>query len=111
MTTIERPRPATSKESLLEAVERVRPVIEAHAARGEAERRLPREIVAALAAEGLFDMLQPAGYGGMELHPVIAMEVWEAVARIDGATAWNLEMTGTNVAMAGLFPADGAPAK
>jgi indole-3-acetate monooxygenase len=42
---------------------------------------------------GLFDMLAPRAYGGLELPPADAMPVWEAVARIDPSAAWNLVMT------------------
>ena len=34
----------------------------------------------------------PGRYGGLEVHPVEAMRVWEAVARVDSAAAWNLVM-------------------
>ena len=37
-------------------------------------------------------MLAPRQYGGFELHPAECMQVWEAVARIDAAAAWNLVM-------------------
>src|SRR6266568_7012793 len=77
---------------LLDTVERLRPVIEANAPRAEAERRLPDEAYGAMFDAGLFDMLAPRAYGGLELHPVDAMRVWEAVARIDSAAAWNLVM-------------------
>ena len=30
---------------------------------------------------GLFAMLAPRAHGGLEVHPVEAMRVWEAVAR------------------------------
>jgi len=38
---------------------------------------------------GLFAMLAPKAYGGLELHPVEVMRVWEAVVRIDSSAAWN----------------------
>ena len=77
---------ATATADLLESVERIRPIIEQHADRAEAERKLPDALYAALKESGLFAMLQPRAYGGMELRPAEAMRVWEAVARIDPAT-------------------------
>ena len=56
----------------------------------------------------LFAMLAPKAYGGLELHPVEAMRVWEAVARIDSAAAWNLVMNGTVTGFIAWLPADGA---
>ena len=57
---------------------------------------------------GLFAMLAPKAYGGLELHPVEAMRVWEAVARIDSAAAWNLVMNQAISAYAAWLPAEGA---
>ncbi len=77
---------------LLEQVERIRPIIEANAAKAESTRQLPQVVYDAMVEAGLFGMLAPKAYGGYELHPVDAMRVWEAVARIDSAAAWNLSM-------------------
>lgn len=93
---------------LLAAVERLRPVIEAHGPLAEAERRLPDEVYTAMFEAGLFDMHAPRVYGGLELHPVEAMRVWEAVARIDSAAAWNLVMNQAVFGFAARLPGDGA---
>src|SRR5947209_3674107 len=92
---------------LLGTVERLRPVIEANAPLAEAERRLPDEAHRAMFDAGLFDMLAPKAYGGLELHPVDAMRVWEAVARIDSAAAWNLVMNQAVGGFAAWLPDDG----
>jgi indole-3-acetate monooxygenase len=57
---------------------------------------------------GLFAMLAPKAYRGLELHPIEAMRVWEAVARIDSAAAWNLVMNQAISAYAAWLPAEGA---
>src|SRR3954469_20397976 len=57
---------------------------------------------------GLFAMLAPRAHGGLELHPVEAMQIWEAVARIDTAAAWNLVMNQAISAYAAWLPAEGA---
>ena len=77
---------------LLAAVERIAPVVQAHADTAEADRRLSGAAYDAMYEAGLFAMLAPQAHGGLELHPVEAMRVWEAVARIDSAAAWNLVM-------------------
>jgi indole-3-acetate monooxygenase len=82
---------------LLGLVERIAPVIEKGAASAEVNRRLSTDVHDAMFEAGLFGMLAPRAYGGLELHPVDAMQVWEAVARIDPSAAWNLVM---NQAMA-----------
>ena len=92
---------------LLAAVERLRPVIEVNAPRAEAERRLPAEVYQAMFDAGLFGMLAPRKYGGLEVHPVEAMRVWEAAARIDSAAAWNLVMNQAVVGFAAWLPEEG----
>jgi alkylation response protein AidB-like acyl-CoA dehydrogenase len=77
---------------LLGAIERLRPLIKEHATSAEANRQLSSAVYDAMYAAGLFAMLAPKAYGGLELHPVEAMRVWEAVAHIDSAAAWNLVM-------------------
>src|SRR2546430_1838692 len=93
---------------LLGQVERIRPLIEEHAARAEADRRLSGVVHDAMVDAGLFAMLAPTAYGGLELHPVEAMRVWEAVARSDSAAAWNLVMNQAIAAYAAWLPAAGA---
>ena len=93
---------------LLDAVERLRSLIAEHAAVAEANRQLSQTVYDAMHQAGLFAMLAPKAYGGLELHPVGCMEVWEAVARIDSAAAWNLLMNQGAAAFAAFLPAAGA---
>ena len=93
---------------LLEAVDRIRPLIEEHADSAEANRQLSGVVYDAMYQAGLFAMLAPKAHGGLELHPVEAMRVWEAVARIDSAAAWNLVMNQAISAYAAWLPAEGA---
>ena len=95
-------------QALLQAVERIRPILEEHAESAEADRRLPDVVYDAIDRAGLFAMLAPEAHGGLELHPVEAMRVWEAVARIDSAAAWNLVMNQAIAAYAAWLPAEGA---
>lgn len=93
---------------LLDAVESIRPILAEHKSRAESERRLPREAYDAMVDANLFAMLAPRAYGGLELPPVEAMRVWEAVARIDSAAAWNLVMNGTITGFLAWLPEEGA---
>ena len=93
---------------LLSQVEHIRPLIEEHAPSAEANRQLSGEVYDAMYDAGLFAMLAPKAHGGLELHPVETMRVWEAVARIDSAAAWNLVMNQAIAAYAAWLPAEGA---
>jgi alkylation response protein AidB-like acyl-CoA dehydrogenase len=53
-------------------------------------------------------MLAPRAYGGLELHLLDTMRVWEAVARVDSSAAWNLVMNQVIAAFAAWLPAAGA---
>src|ERR1700730_13925151 len=77
---------------LLSAIERIAPLIAEHAAAAEADRHLGDAVYHAMYDAGLYGMLAPKAYGGMELHPTDCLRLWEAVARIDAAAAWNLVM-------------------
>lgn len=92
---------------LLYEVERLQPLITEHAASAEANRQLSNAVYDAMYDAGLFTMLAPKAYGGLELHPVEAMQVWEAVARIDASAAWNLVMNQAVAQYAAWLPADG----
>jgi indole-3-acetate monooxygenase len=93
---------------LLHEVERLRPLIKDNAASAEANRQLSSVVYDAMYAAGLFTLLSPKAHGGLEVHPVEAMQVWEAVARIDAAAAWNLVMNQAVAAYAAWLPAAGA---
>ena len=92
---------------LLGAVESIRPLIADHAAAAEADRQLSGTVYQAMYDSGLFEMLAPKAYGGRELHPTDCIQVWEAVARIDAAAAWNLVMNQVIAAYAAWLPPRG----
>ena len=53
-------------------------------------------------------MLAPTAHGGLELPITDVLKVWEAVARIDSAAAWNLVMNQSIAAFAAWLPEEGA---
>jgi alkylation response protein AidB-like acyl-CoA dehydrogenase len=100
---------AEKRRALLDAVERVRPVLAREA--DEAERRgtLPGAAVTALHDAGLFSLKLPEVLGGAEADPVTQFEVIEAAARIDASAAWCLMVGATTLALPGAFlPDEGA---
>jgi len=99
---------AATVRELLDEVERIRPVLEGHAAQAEADRHLSQEAWQAMGDAGLFTMLAPHAHGGLELPITDVMRVWEAVARIDSSAAWNLAMATGVACFSAFLPADGA---
>jgi alkylation response protein AidB-like acyl-CoA dehydrogenase len=91
---------------LLEAVERIRPVLEAHAAEAEAIATLPKATVAALVDSGLFRLKLPSVLGGAEADPVLQMDVIEAVSRIDPSAGWCVMIGASAIGMPGAFLPD-----
>lgn len=82
MVTLER------SSTLDSMVEEVRPVIEQHRGRTEAERDVPREVVDAMRQAGVFRVWTPAVLGGFEWRPAQCLELFERLAVIDSAAAW-----------------------
>jgi indole-3-acetate monooxygenase len=95
-----------TREVLLAAVERVRPVLEANADEAERLRTLPEAAWRALHDEGLFVLKAPRELGGLEADPLTQIEIYEAVSRIDTSAGWTL-MIGTGaIALTAPFVSD-----
>jgi len=73
---------------LMEAAKTFRPRILAQREGIEAGRRLPEDLVRELAHAGFFRIFLPAAYGGLDLTPMAAAEVFEELARADASVAW-----------------------
>jgi len=93
---------------LLESVREIEPVIRAHAADAERERRLPDAVADAMRACGLYRLWRPRAFGGLEVDPMTAFRVLEEVSRIDSAAGWNLQLSSAIDAMGAWFPDEGA---
>jgi alkylation response protein AidB-like acyl-CoA dehydrogenase len=78
------------EEDLLARVDALRPLIEAHADEAERAAGYEPEVVRAIAAAGLFKLLVPQEYGGLEAPLPLAARVFAAVAEIDGAAGWTV---------------------
>jgi indole-3-acetate monooxygenase len=74
--------------NLMEYAKELRPRILAERERIEAARRLPEDLTQELARKGFFRIYLPAAYGGLDLTPMAATEVFEELARADASVAW-----------------------
>lgn len=97
-----------SGAALLETARVLAPRIAAAADRIELERRLPLEVVHAMADAGLFRMLVPRSLGGGEMDLATYANVVEEVAKADGSTAWCLSQAAGTAAVAARLGPDGA---
>ena len=93
---------------VLRAIERIGPLIAGHAAAAEADRQLSGTVYRAMYDAGLFAMLAPKAYGGLELHPVEACRSGRPSRGSNSAAAWNLVMNQAIAAYAAWLPAEGA---
>ncbi|MGE3536368.1 MAG: acyl-CoA dehydrogenase family protein [Candidatus Tectimicrobiota bacterium] len=91
-------------DTLLTAVQRLTPLIRAHADEAERQRRLPQVVATALAEAGLLRMITPQALGGFEVPPLTFYRVIEAVARLDGSTGWCTFIAGCNPLMGAFLP-------
>ncbi len=77
-------------EDFLARVEGLAPLILDSAAEGDRRCELPEALLDGLHEARLFRLLLPRAYGGAELSPPEFFRVIEAVAKLDGSTAWCL---------------------
>jgi 3-hydroxy-9,10-secoandrosta-1,3,5(10)-triene-9,17-dione monooxygenase len=92
----------TSK--VLEAVTDLLPGFRERAVAAEQARQVPAESIAELQEAGVFKMLQPKRYGGLEADPVEFYEVVRAIATADGSTGWVASVVGIHPWQLSLFP-------
>src|SRR3954467_10233106 len=68
------------------------------------ERRLPADLVEAMADAGLFRLCVPEYAGGVEASAAELVACCEETARGDGAPPWCIATGGTPGLLAGVFP-------
>lgn len=98
----------TKHGSAIEAVQRLRPIIEHYRDEAERERRMPAAVVSAMKDEGLFRLWLPREFGGDELDMPSYLEAIRELSRIDAAAGWTLANTGTGAIHAAFLPPAGA---
>jgi alkylation response protein AidB-like acyl-CoA dehydrogenase len=82
--------------ALIEAAQRIAPLVRACRDEGERERRLPAQVLTAMHEARLFRMYIPKALDGLEINPITSMIVVEEIARADAVAAWNLMLGATS---------------
>ncbi|MBW8840551.1 MAG: acyl-CoA dehydrogenase family protein [Sphingomonadales bacterium] len=98
----------TSKANCATGLAALLPVIAAQASAIEEQRRLPAQLAAALAEQGLFRMLVPRALGGGELTPLDMLDVIEGLATADGSVAWCVMVCATTGMLAAYLDQEAA---
>jgi alkylation response protein AidB-like acyl-CoA dehydrogenase len=80
----------TESSAIIGAARALRPLIEARRDEIEQARRLPAELVQAMASAGLFHLLVPKAVGGLEIDPMTFVQVIQEVSKADGSAGWNV---------------------
>lgn len=89
--------------NLREGVEELKPLLVAHAPAAEREKRLPTPVLEALRDAGFFRMLRPRSRGGLGMTPVDEFRIAEALAKVDSAAAWNVQVCNASELFGGWF--------
>ncbi len=74
----------------LSAIRALYPAIRERAAEIEQARRLPGDLVVALREAGIFRLLAPRAYGGLEVDYATSATLLRELARADGSVGWTL---------------------
>ena len=96
------------RRKLMDAVESVRPILEAGSHDGEESATLPRTSADALYDSGLLKLKLPHVLGGAEADLVTQLDVFEAVSEIDPSAGWCLMIGSASLGGVGAFLGDGA---
>ena len=91
-------------EGVLTAVRDLLPSIREQASRTDETRRVCVETIAELRDAGVFRMLQPRRYGGLESDPVRFYEIVRAISAVCGSTGWVTSVLGVHPWQLGVFP-------
>src|SRR5258706_9037154 len=76
-------------QRLLGDIRELAPQVVSRAVKMEGGRRIPPVLLKALRSMGVFRMFVPQTHGGLELDLPIALEIIEALGRLDGSVAWT----------------------
>ena len=95
----------TSDVGPLERARALGPLLDEAGAEIERERQLPPRVVSALIENGLFRMMLPRSVGGLEVEPLVYVQVLEELGKHDASTAWSIgQNSGCSMAAAYLEP-------
>lgn len=80
--------------------------IRARAGEIEDGRRMPADLAANIAEAGLFRMLVPTAFGGLETEPAKVIETIETLAEADASAGWCLMIAATTAMLSARLPRD-----
>ncbi len=105
MTAEEFPQLASDTTAgLLEAIDRILPVLEEERAAAESRGRLSERAVAAMVDAGVSRLYLPASLGGLEVDPLTCAAVTERLAFVDTSAAWFVMVANAVKLMAAYWP-------
>lgn len=93
-----------SRSELLRRAREMAPLLVARSGEADMLRRIPDATIAAFKEAGFFRMLQPARWGGLEVHPSTYFEVQMTIAAACPSSAWVLGVVGVHNWQLALFP-------
>ena len=91
---------------LLEAVSALADDVRRQAEQIEVARHLPERLIAQIRKAGIFRMLLPAQYGGLEIDFPTTVDVLRTIAKADGSTGWSLMIGCETPQLLALLPRD-----
>lgn len=94
------------RHHLLDAIARVRPILEADAEANDANETLAWPSVVALYREGLLSLKVPRELGGPEVDPRLYLELCDELAYINPSAGWCAFINSTSAALLGAFLPD-----
>lgn len=92
-----------TREELVARATALQPLLREHAAKIEADRRVPEEVVDRLAEAGMFKLSTPKRYGGYESGMRAMLDVSAALAEGDASSSWVVTLVNVCNYMTGLF--------
>lgn len=92
-----------SAECLVGRAQAMIPQLAARRRDTERARRIPDDVIAAMADAGFFRVLQPERWGGFEMSPVVFYDVQMALAQGDMSVGWVYGVLGVHPWLMGLM--------
>ena len=103
--------PGALRAHLLDAIARIRPILEADAEANDAGATLAWSSVAALYREGLLSLKAPRALGGPEVEPLLYLDLVDELSYINPSAGWCAFINATSTAWLGAFLPDAGVAR
>lgn len=95
---------AKEVQRILSDIQKLAPEITVRASEIEAARSLPLDLVEKLKSIGVYRLFVPHSHGGLELDLPQALEIIEALSKIDGSVGWSVGIAVGGAAFAAMLP-------